>query len=283
METQSKKWIVYDGNCGMCLFTKKVFSRLGFFDESQCRNYHELEPELYKKVGLEQFRHGMAYVETGTAPTRYGLDGVLAAFSERRPYLHHWTPDTRVFKVLNYFYNAICYNRYFIFPKKQRFACSCEPEFHPRFFRRWLFLSIVFSVVISGLFGSSLASVLRMEWLEAAGKAIGIVGTGWAVQALVASLILDQTRLRDYLRHIALIMFIGVLLLLPAILLFWLPAQTHLIVALLCVIASSTIMTRMHIQRMRFMGLGQQWTVSWFLVLQSSALALLFHFQILSL
>ena len=54
MKNQNKHWIIYDGNCGMCLFSKKVFSRIGFIREADCRNYHELSPAHYQKIDFRQ-------------------------------------------------------------------------------------------------------------------------------------------------------------------------------------------------------------------------------------
>ncbi len=283
MKTNTKHWIVYDGNCGMCLFSKKVFSKLGFFKVEDCRNYHELDAELYQKVDLERFKHGMAYVDSGKGATRYGLEGVLAAFAVKRPYLNSWKPGTVIFQVLNFLYNAICYNRYFIFPMKQQFACSCEPEFKARYFRRWVGLGLFFSILISALFGLSLANLFEEPAALLALKTVAIVGAGWAVQMLWAAMVMSREMFRDYLRHLALIMFIGVLILLPATLLFWLPGNLHMVVALVSVALSSGTMLKMHIHRIRFMGLGQQWTFAWFVSLQATAIPLMFYFKLLSL
>jgi len=283
METNTKHWIVYDGNCGMCLFTKKTFSKLGFFEEADCLNYHELEADLYQKVDLQHFKHGMAYVDSGSGATRYGLEGVLATFEPKRPYLKPWKPGTRVFRFFNFFYNAICYNRYFIFPKTQRFACSCEPEFNARYFRRWVGLGAFFSILISALFGAAVADLFNVPTGQMALQTVGIVGAGWAIQMLWAALSMNRDKFRDYLRHLALIMFIGVMVLVPAIIVFWLPAALFAIIAFALVGCSSFIMLRMHIQRIRFMGLGQHWTFAWFASLQTAAIFLMFHFNLLSL
>lgn len=283
MKNQNKHWIIYDGNCGMCLFSKKVFSRIGFIREADCRNYHELSPAHYQKIDLQRFKHGMAYIHEGDNPTLYGLEGVLAAFSEKRPYIKAITPNTWLFRLLNFLYMAICYNRYFIFPMKQQFACSCEPDYQPQYFRRWIGLGLFFSIFISALFGMSLSVVFNMPAGELALRTVIIVGAGWALQIVLAALLMNQELFRDYLRHIALIMFIGVLILVPSTLLFWLPPAWLAIVALVSVVASSFTMLRMHFQRIRFMGLGQQWTLGWFASLQLTAIPLMFHFGLFTL
>ena len=283
MKNQDKHWIIYDGNCGMCLFSKKVFSRIGFIREADCKNFHELSPALYQKVALQRFKHGMAYVHEGHEATLYGLEGVLAAFSEKRPYLRVITPNTWVFRMLNFLYLAICYNRYFIFPTKQKFACSCEPDYQPRYYRRWIGLGLFFSILISALFGGVLSGIFNLTPGAMALRTVAIVGAGWALQMALAALLMNRENFRDYMRHIALIMFMGVLILLPSILLFWLPVAWLTLVVLLSVAASSLIMLRMYYQRIRFMGLGQQWTMGWFASLQLTAVPLMFYFELLRL
>ena len=283
MKDPNKRWIVYDANCGLCLFSKKWMSRLGFFNESDCLNYYELSPEMSQKVELERFKHGMAHAPEGAGDTLYGLEGVLSAFSEKRPYLKKWHRNTLIFRVLDFFYHAICHNRYFIFPIKRRFTCDCEPPFNPRFYRRWIYLGVFFSTLISFLFGMALGKLFDMAPLVSGLRAVMVVGAGWTVQLAVALLLMNKLQFRDYIRHITLIMSAGVLVLIPCLLFFWLPVSYLLPLTLLSVGASSLLMLSMHIKRIRFMELGQQWTFSWFLSLQTVAFTLMLHYQFIQL
>ena len=38
MEALAHKWIIYDGNCGLCLNSKKWLTRLGIIPEEKCLN-----------------------------------------------------------------------------------------------------------------------------------------------------------------------------------------------------------------------------------------------------
>jgi hypothetical protein len=90
------------------------------------------------------------------------------------------------------------------------------------------------------------------------------------MQMLLALLLLKDKAI-DYLGHLAVLMIIGTLVLLPGMVLSQLTAYQFPAIPLLSVAISSALMTWQHIRRVRQMGLSQGWTFCWFLVLQSAA------------
>ena len=283
MKTNTTHWIVYDGNCGTCLVAKKLFTSLKFIPESQCLNFHTLPEHLFNKVSLERFKHGMAYVHDGSEPTRYGLHGITSAFAVKYPVFRKLKPGTLLFRFLNYFYNTLCHNRYFLFPIKKTFACDCEPTFEARYFRRWLGIGLLFLLATSSLLGLVLAKATGAAPAELAWQIASIVGVGWLVSLILARLLMSLDHYRDYARHLAVIFAVGAIVLVPALFFFWLPSQVLLILLLLSMAMSTLMMLRIHFQRMRFMGLHPKWTFSWFLSLQATACVLAIHFQIVNL
>lgn len=281
METHANKWIIYDGNCGLCLNSKRLLTRLRIIPENKCLNYHLLEPELSDKIDLSRFRFEMALVDDQSDDTLYGLEGILQIFGEKFGLLKRIKPDSVIFRMLDYVYHAVSYNRYFIFPRKSRFACDCEPAFSMKYFVRWIVLGLLIASVVSALFGAVMAPVFDKAPLPLAAQMLVIVGAGWVSQLILSALLLSREKVYDYWRHLVLIMVVGVLILIPCLLLFWLPIMPLTIVAIVSVLASSLVMSRMHFQRVRYLGLSQIWTLLWFLGLQATAVFFSIHFQIL--
>lgn len=283
METLAHKWIIYDGNCGLCLNSKKWLTRLGIIPESRCLNYHLLDESLSAKIDLEHFKYEMALVDDQSDNTLYGLEGILQIFGARMGLVKGVKPGSALFALLNFVYHTISYNRYFLFPRKSRFACDCDPPFVSKYFLRWMVMGIMMAMVVSALFGAVVADLFQKPALEMAGEMLLIVGAGWGMQLLFSGLLMARDQKRDYWRHLVLIMVVGVLILLPGMLLFWLPDAVFSAVAIASVVASSTIMVLMHIKRVRYMGLSQGWTASWFLSLQALEILFSIHFNLLAL
>jgi predicted DCC family thiol-disulfide oxidoreductase YuxK len=283
MDALSNKWIIYDGNCGLCLNSKRLLTRLQIIPENKCLNYHLLEPGLSEKIDLSRFRYEMALVDEQSDGTLYGLEGILQIFGQKVGLLKRIGPGSVIFRMLDYVYHAISYNRYFIFPRRSRFACDCEPAFSMKYFVRWIVLGLLIASVVSALFGAAMAPVFDKAPLVMAAQMLVIVGTGWASQLLLSALLLSREKVYDYWRHLVLIMVVGVLILIPCLLLCWLPVMPLSIVAMVSVLSSSLVMSRMHFQRVRYLGLSQGWTLLWFLGLQAAAVFFSIHFQILAL
>ncbi|GAB5523689.1 MAG: hypothetical protein Roseis2KO_15610 [Roseivirga sp.] len=283
METLANKWIIYDGNCGLCLNSKKWLTRLGIIPEGKCLNYHLLDESLSAKIDQEHFRYEMALVDDQSDKTLYGLEGILEVFGAKVGLVKGIKPGSVLFTLLNFVYHTISYNRYFLFPRKSRFACECDPPFVMKYFQRWMVLGIMIAMVVSALFGAFVAPLFEKTSIDMAGEMLLIVGAGWGLQLLFSGLLMTLDQKRDYWRHLVLIMVTGVLILLPGMLFFWLPPASLSAVAITSVTASSTVMALMHFRRVRYMGLSQGWTISWFLSLQAFAIWFSIQFNLLVL
>lgn len=284
MEVLADKWIIYDGNCGLCLNSKRLLTKIGLFPDSRCLNYHELDESINAKVDPEHFRYEMALVDENSNETKYGLEGILSILSERLSLLKWIKSGSLFFMILEFFYHTISYNRYVLFPRKQVFKCDCDPPFVRKYYQRWMGIGIVFSVIISFFFGVVLASLFDVSSIAFGLKMLVVVGAGWILQLIIAAAMMTNDQFRDYSRHIALIIVIGVSVLIPVILLSIVLSPNHLqLLAALSALVSSVVMLLMHMKRIRFMGIPQAWTLSWFLCLQISAIGFASHFKILAL
>lgn len=163
-------------------------------------------------------------------------------------------------------------NKYLKLPSKQ-FDKELDTSQMPFHFRLsyWTW-STVLASLITFLFGTSMAVfVPELTWFQSGAAMLLIAGTGWLVQASIAYLGIGNKR-NEYLSNLVTIMWLGTIPLLPAALLdFFLPNPNFLI-PLVAVAFSSLMMLRQHFVRTQSLQLSQIWTLSWFLVLQSTAL-----------
>lgn len=158
---------------------------------------------------------------------------------------------------------------------EQRFDTSVMP-FHFRL--SYLTLTTVLASLVTFLFGAALSVIVpKYTWIEAGGAMLMIAGTGWLVQGLLAYSKIG-TKKFEYLSHMATVMWLGVLPLLPAALLLILLPNPTVQIPLVAVAFSSLMMLRQHFVRMNALQASQVWTLSWLLALQSTAWFWIFVF-----
>jgi len=93
-----------------------------------------------------------------------------------------------------------------------------------------------------------------------------------------------KTMLRDkaleYIGHLGSIMVVGLLILVPSMLFSALSGIATPWVPAINVMFSSFYMLYLHVNRVKYLELSQEWTISWFLLLQSTALFWIYIFHI---
>ncbi|MBA3901280.1 MAG: hypothetical protein H0X62_13910, partial [Bacteroidetes bacterium] len=178
--------------------------------------------------------------------------------------------ETWIFKFMLFFYRIISLNRYMMFPQKG-IKCNCEPPLN-RFYRAiYILFSVLIALIISSLLGLSIGSHLEISPWDSVKWALLIVGTGWAIHILLSAILLKTNKMYDYLGQLSSIMVAGVLVLLPGILLWWMPMNVFLIIIGLSVLCSSILMLKMHFERAKSLELKTFWPIAWFVFLQAGA------------
>ncbi|MGL5892110.1 MAG: hypothetical protein ACRC3B_19610, partial [Bacteroidia bacterium] len=129
---------------------------------------------------------------------------------------------------------------------------------------------ILVAVFITAAFGGAVAGASGMQKEATQIAALLACGTGWFLQMSIALVVLRR-KAWDYLAHLAVLQFIGVLVLLPALLVLPFFSAAGLVTAAVCVALSSTVMLRGHIKRIKALGYSQLWTLGWVLLLAASA------------
>jgi hypothetical protein len=274
MPTATNKAILYDDYCPMCALYTRGFVKWGVLNQHSRVAFTEaervLEPEaLAAQLDALRVRHEIPLIDLAGGPTLYGIDAIVYLLQQRIPLIGRIVKFKPVYAFFRFLYALISYNRRIVVPcRPQTATFDCTPLFNRGYRLAFIGYGIVLASVLTLLFGRSVGGYWPVAGIG--GKMLLICGTGWLVQMLLALLFMKEKCI-DYLGHLAVLMIIGTLVLLPGVGLSWLTDYQFPIIPLLSVAFSSTLMTWQHVRRIRLAGLSQGWTLGWFFILQSTA------------
>ena len=149
--------------------------------------------------------------------------------------------------------------------------CDCEPDVT---LARRLTL-IVPLALVAGLLAAAFGAAVFYGVPEYFGWTLGdagtgawfmpaALGTGWVVMGVAALAVLRGEQRIDYVGHLAVTMFIGALVLVPATLVaWWLPREANIAIVLVSVLASFALMFSMQRRRVAAVGLPRRWLWAW--------------------
>jgi hypothetical protein len=272
MKTAEDRIVVFDGNCRFCTSVIAHLTKWKWIDSTKTEPYYELSADKQAKVNLDHFRSEMAVIDMDGSETLYGLEGVLYATGYRFPFLRKIKRNSFIFPFMEFLYKNVAWNRYVIMRPISTIKCDCEPSLNKTYRLSLFAICSIIAVIITSLFGLAVGAHVHITPIEALKWALLAIGTGWVLQILFVMLLLRGEQLFNYLGHLGVIMLVGVLVLIPGLLFFWLPDTAFSIVMGMNVLCSSLLMLRMHYKRAASIGLSQLWTVSWFLFLQGGAI-----------
>jgi predicted DCC family thiol-disulfide oxidoreductase YuxK len=280
MKSLTSKLIIYDSNCKVCSSLRDVVLRLTSIPKVKIKAYKDLTPELSAHVDPEKFKNVMALIDTSGGKTIYGTEGVAYIFSSQYKVVDFLFRLKPIFKLFNFFYKTSAYNRYIIATPKSNFKCDCFPDRVVKYRISYIVMALLISIFLTAMFGISLRNFFSgMSGLEASKQMLLMAGTGWVLQILLAITILKDKAL-DYIGHLGSIMVVGLLILTPWILFHAVSGILNPYLPVLSVLISSACMLYLHINRLKYLELSQAWTISWFLLLQSTALFWVYFFHI---
>lgn len=280
MTSLANKLIIYDSNCKVCSSLRDVVLRFTSIPAERIKAYKDLEPDLSRNVDPEKFKNVMALIDTAGDSTIYGAEGVAYIFSSQFRIVAFLLRFKLTFNIFNFIYKIQAYNRYIIATPKSKFQCDCFPDRVLKYRTGYIVMTLLIAILLTALFGISLRNLFTgISRAEAATQMLLMAGTGWVLQMLFAMIILRDKAL-DYIGHLGSIMVVGLLILVPSMLFYaftgiltpWLPAISVLI--------SSGYMLYLHINRVKYLELSQAWTISWFFLLQSTALFWIYLFHL---
>lgn len=280
MKSLNSKLIIYDSNCKVCSSLRGVVLRLTSIPEVKIKAYKDLTPDLSGHVDPEKFKNVMALIDMSGGKTIYGAEGVAHIFSSQYKIIDFLFRFKSIFKLFNFFYKTSAYNRYIIATPKSKFKCDCFPDRVVKYRINYIMITLLISVFLTAMFGISLRNFFNgMQSFEASKQMLLMAGTGWVFQILLTIIILKDKAL-DYIGHLGSIMVVGLLILVPWMLFYAVSGILNPYLPAFSVIISSACMLYLHINRLKYLELSQGWTISWFLLLQSTALFWIYFFHI---
>lgn len=280
MKTLDKKLIIYDSNCKVCAAFRDLVLKFTSIPEEKVKAYAELPPGQALLVDREKFKNVMALIDTSGGNTLYGADGVAYIFSSQYKIANLLLGYRPLFKLFSLLYKIQAYNRYIMATPRSTFHCNCFPDKVTKYRLGYIGICFVLAIVLTALFGITLRYFFTgISAPEAGGQMLLIAGTGWIVQMVLALIIIKDKAL-DYIGHLGSVMVVGLLLLTPWMLFYFLTGIQVVLLPALSVLASSAYMLYLHVQRTKYLEMSPAWTLSWFLLLQSTALFWIYIFHL---
>jgi predicted DCC family thiol-disulfide oxidoreductase YuxK len=279
MKSLNNKLIIYDGNCKVCSSLRDVVLKFTAIPDATVKAFNSLTPEVSRHIDPQQFRNGMALIDTDGGTTLYGAEGVAYIFSTQYRIVDFLLSFGPIFRLFNFLYKTQAYNRYIIATPKSRFKCDCFPDRVVKYRLSYIVITWLISIFLTAMFGISLRHFFGISPAEASMQMLLVAGTGWVIQIILAGIALKDKAL-DYIGHLGSIMVAGLLILVPWMLLHAFTGMLNVYLPALSVLMSSAYMLYLHIQRTRYLELSQAWTVSWFLSLQITAFSWIYFFHI---
>ncbi len=265
--TQRDMMLVYDGDCPMCISTVGMLKRSGLVTPEQTVSSHDLSADEFSTAHAAGLRNQLVVLEPRTQETRSGTDGLLWIIGRNRgnPLWVRALSLPGVRHLVGMGYETISYNRRIVSPPRHAVRCDCEPEV--TLGRRLMLVVplLVATIALTAMFGATLFARLNLG--DAATGAVWMIagaGVGWVVMGCFASAALRSEQRIDYLAHLVVTAFMGVLVLLPAaVVSWWLPPWGVAALAIVSVLVSFTIMFRMQVRRIPAVGLSTRWLWAW--------------------
>jgi predicted DCC family thiol-disulfide oxidoreductase YuxK len=281
MKSLDSKLIIYDSNCKICSSLRKVVLKLSSIKEEKIIAFSALPPDQTDKVDAAQFKNGIAVIDTHCGKTLYGTESIAYIFSSQYKLLDLLLKVPACYSLFSFIYQTLAYNRYLVATPKSTIKCDCLPDVNIKFRLAYIAISVCISVLITILLGLSLRPFVGAIYVKnEAVKLLLIAGTGWLLQVILAVLFLKEKAL-DYVGHLCTIMLAGVFIQVPWILFYFCSGLQIIWLPVLSLICSSAYMLYLHISRVRYLEISRRWTLSWFLLLQSSLLFLIYFYYLL--
>jgi predicted DCC family thiol-disulfide oxidoreductase YuxK len=269
--TTSGKTLIYDGDCPMCNATVGLLLRLKLLRSEQALSNHHLSPDDLQSVRAAGIRNQLVVLDPESRETRSGIDGILWIVGENTG--NHLAirllslPGIR--HLLRWGYQTVSYNRRVISPPRRQIVCDCEPEVTLARRLTLVVPTLVLVVLMTALFGA--AVFLGWQLGDAPSGAVFMcvaAGSGWVALVAAALVLLRGEQRIDYVAHLVVTMFVGVLALVPASLLaLVLPRPALIVLDGLSVLVSFLMMFAMQRRRVAAISLSSRWLWAWVIAL----------------
>jgi predicted DCC family thiol-disulfide oxidoreductase YuxK/uncharacterized membrane protein YhaH (DUF805 family) len=270
----SPKILAYDGDCPMCTSTVGLLLRWKLVRPEQAQSNHALDADRLALAYAAGMRNELVVIDARSGETRVGTDGLLWILRDNthNHFLVRALGLPGIRHLLRIGYQVISYNRRIISPPRHSIVCDCEPEVTVARRLSLVLPLLLMTIAITALFG---AAVFVGCELGPARVGTIYVSTIDAVTlgalALVCAIILPRDKRLDYFAHAVVTIFVGSLVLLPAIVVVPLcPQKVSVIVTAVASVASAALMLAMQRRRIHAVGLSSPWDFALIAILAAS-------------
>lgn len=275
----TSKIIIYDDTCPMCSLYTGVFTRCGLLEKNGRISFSRLDDETkLASIDMCRAKEEIPLIDTSGGPTLYGVDSLVFILGQKFSFM----PAMMRVKAIRYFftrlYRMISFNRRVIIPSKPaKTGFNCTPPFNLKYRLVFIVFAVLLSSLITWAFGRSAAQYFGIDANAGGLQMLPIAGTGWVLQSAASIAVIKDKKI-DYLGHMSVVMIVGVLLLLPGIIAGAATGHASPLIPAASVMLSSIVMLWQQIKRIKHLGMSQLWTITWFIFLQSTALAWVYVF-----
>lgn len=254
------KKLLIDADCPMCRIYGKGFEKLQLIDSETVTSYQTAGDQYCWDVNLDRARSEIAFLDTKTKETVYGIDAFIEIISQNSPRFKHFLSLTPIHWVLLKFYRFISFNRKVIASSSSsNAALTCEPDTHKTYRWTYIFSTAIFTGFVLSIFGQRLSAAVGFTYFPMVEYAICFGQIIW--QGSLAKRFYNEKFL-DYLGNMSTVSLLGALLLVPAILIQSLLGlgPLYLITAFGLVLL---IMLQTHLSRCKKLNISNRLTFSW--------------------
>jgi len=260
----ANKVLVYDDNCPLCKAYSGWFVKWGLLSNTGRIGYSQINERIANKIDHERYKREIALIDLGEETTLYGVDSLFYIFCSNFPVLKLILNSSPIYRFATELYPFISYNRKIIAPHK-KIECTrdCTPPFHFRYRLAFIGVAFIIALILTVLLGIAInKTVLHTSNVKAVLIAVLASGIGWSLQGVCAMFLKPYSRI-TYYGHLATLMIIGTVLLLPIILSYFLFGYAPGWMILVNIPLSFFLMLKQHYDRVKIMKLPTFWTVLW--------------------
>lgn len=259
MRTLNNYKLIIDKDCPMCQLYGGAFEKTGMIEQGTCSPYQTIDVAVANQIDMNKARNEIAFYDTRTQKTFYGLDSLVYIIVHNLPFLKPILKNTIVDFLLRKLYKFISFNRKIIAPSSQQpNERACVPDLNLKY--RFLYMAFVVIASSTVLFHFTKPINELMGWRNYLGREF-LICIGQLIWQGIIFHKLPKAQLLDYLGNMMTVSMIGTLLLLPILL----TPITSPIFHLFYFIMVVSFMLVEHVRRCRILGLGWLPSISWIL------------------
>ena len=259
MKTLTDHTIIYDDECPMCKAYTKAFVKAGMLDSHGREAFTEVVDNL-PHIDWKRAKNEIAMINKKDNSVLYGVDSITAILGNSMPSLKPLFNFSPFYKLLQYFYFFISYNRKVIVPgKKFEDYNTCTPDLNYTY--RWayiLFAWLVTSMILLSYFQLAVPLVPESSFM----REFMVCGGQIIFQGIIVALT-RRDRWIHYLGNVMTVSLGGALLLTPMFLLTgWITSNLFYVGYFMIVVG---LMFLEHMRRVKILELPWYISVTWIL------------------